>query len=105
MPEDRIAKVEIDDEGRFCIHPETKEFTHIYRAAMEVGWDGAGRFLFSPRLREGSYPTWFRQIVAAAIDECGVQLKLTPATEWINVSADIRSEIALSLADRLPKGG
>ena len=66
--------------GRLLVRPKVCTFPYIYRAAMEVGWDPDNRALFSPKPREWSYLRWFQQIVAAAADEYGVRLVVTPYT-------------------------
>lgn len=93
MITDQIRDVEIDADGRLRIRPAEQDLAHIWRAAMEVHWDPDTRTLYSPRPREWSYPRWFRQIVAAARDEYGVTLRLSPETQWLNVPLDIRAEI------------
>lgn len=93
MTEDSIAEVGIDDEGRLYVRPFEASFDLVYRAAMEVSWEGAKRWLLSPKPREWSYLDWFKQITEAAADEYGIRLRLTPATVWTNVPLPLRSEI------------
>ena len=94
MREDTIAEVGIDGNGRLYVQPTSTSFDHIYRAAMEVGWDMSKRRLFSPKPREWTYLDWFKQIVAAATDEYGTRLRLTPDTVWSDVPPALRAEIA-----------
>ena len=94
MTEDRIVSVEIDGDGKLCVTPATKDFALIYRAAMEVGWDPIRRCLISPQPREWSYSMWFRQILAAAADEYGVRLRLTPETIWTHIPDEVRLEMS-----------
>jgi hypothetical protein len=93
MLEDWITCVEIDPDGRLRVRPQTVDFSQIYRAAMEVNWEPASRTLYSPKPREWTYPMWFTQIVAAALDEYGVRLSLSVETNWVNVPGDVRTEI------------
>lgn len=93
MIRDEITEVEIDSEGRLRIRPLKENLPHIWRAAMEVHWDPASRTLYSPQPREWTYATWFQRLIAAAADECGVQLSLSPSTQWSNVPLALRSEI------------
>ena len=93
MASDRIVKIEIDDRGRLCVTPDSFAFEHIYRAAMEVHWDNDDRFLYSPKPREWSYEQWFGQIVDAAKDEYGCDLRITPETLWENVSSEIKEKL------------
>jgi Integron Cassette Protein Hfx_Cass5 len=88
-----IVEVRIDAEGKLVVRPQVSSFPFIYRAAMEVGWDPDNRTLFSPGPRELSYLQWFRQIVAAALDEYGVRLVITPQTAWADAPDALRAEI------------
>ena len=67
--------------------------TFVYRAGMEVGWDEAKGVLFGGVPREWSHQRWFQQILAAVAGECGVRLKLSPSTAWIDVPPEVRSTI------------
>jgi hypothetical protein len=93
MAQENIAEVGIDEAGRLYVRPTSTSFDYIYRAAMEVNWDAATRRLFSPKPREWPYVDWFKQIMAAAADEYGTALRVTPHTGWTNVPADLRAEI------------
>jgi hypothetical protein len=90
---DEIVEVRIDADGKLLVRPQVRTFPYIYRAAMQVGWDPDNRTLFSPKPREWSYLQWFRQIVAAASDEYGVRLVITPQTAWSDVPDALRAEI------------
>jgi hypothetical protein len=107
MTIDEIVEVRIDEGGRLLVRPQVGTFPHIYRAAMEVRWDSDNRALFSPKPREWSYLRWFQQIVAAAADEYGVRLIITPRTTWSDVPDALRAEIeaerAISLSRRTSK--
>jgi hypothetical protein len=93
MTIDKIAEVRIDGDGKLSVRPQVCVFPYIYRAAMEVQWDPDNRTLFSPKPSEWSYLHWFRQIVAAAADEYGVRLVITPQTTWSDVPDALRTEI------------
>ena len=94
MIDDPIDQVEIRDDGRLFVKPTTQNFSLIYRAALEVGWDPASRSLFGPKPREWTYPMWFGQILAAAETEYGVRLSLTSTTTWLNIPEELQAEIA-----------
>lgn len=100
MSSDFIARIEIDATGRLCVTPSSVTFDHIYRAAMEVHWDNDGRFLYSPKPREWSYADWFKQIVAAAKDEYGCDLKITNSTEWKEIPLDLKDQLLNIWAER-----
>ncbi|HVZ53300.1 MAG TPA: hypothetical protein VG986_15145 [Pseudolabrys sp.] len=97
MSEDTIAEVGIDESGRLFLRPTSISFDFIYRAAMEVNWDGTKRRLFAPEPGEWDYIDWFKQIVAAAANEYGITLKITVETIWTNVPAPIKAEIEVCL--------
>jgi hypothetical protein len=93
MTDDAIEKVEIRDDGRLFVKPASQNFSLIYRAASEVGWDTETRSLFSPKPRECTYPMWFGRILAAVATEYGVRLSLIPQTQWVNITDELQSEI------------
>jgi hypothetical protein len=82
---DEILEVKIGADGKLLVRPQVCTFPHVYRAAMEVGWDPDNRTLFSPKPREWSYLRWFQQIVSAVADEYGVRLAITSQTTWSDV--------------------
>lgn len=91
MQQDRIAEISVDREGRLCVRPESAQFPHIYREAMEVDWDPAARCLISPTPREWTYARWFQQILAAAGQQ-GFALVVDDSTTWTNADS-IKLEI------------
>lgn len=93
MKVEEIAEVGIDGEGRLYVKPVSYDFSHIYRAAMEVHWSPEGKFLHSPKPREWSYLKWYGQILDAAKSEYGVSLRVTENTRWAGVGDDLRNEI------------
>ena len=94
MIDGKIDQVEIRGDGRLFVKPATQDFSLIYKAALEVGWDPASRSLFGPQPREWTYPMWFGQILAAAETEYGVRLSLTAQTTWVNIPDQLQAEIA-----------
>jgi hypothetical protein len=88
---DQITEVGIDEQERLYVRPATATFPQIYREAREVHWDAAASRLHSPTPREWSYARWFRQIVEAA-DAYGQPLSLTPATIWVNLPDELKTE-------------
>lgn len=93
VTEDAISEVGISDEGGLYVRPASATFEYIWRAAMEVHWDPQRRRLFGPKPKEWTYVDWFKQIVAAAADEYGTQLRLTPQTAWANTPDAVRADI------------
>lgn len=99
MVEDMIAEIGIDDEERLYVRPTSTSFPHIYRAAMEVGWDDKTGRLFSPKPRKWTYVDWFSQIIAAASDEYGTRLNVVAGTVFVNIPDTLRTEIQSRCAD------
>jgi hypothetical protein len=90
---DNIAEIGIDSRKRLFIKPEKAIFTLIYRTATEVHWDEKMKALFSPEPNEWTYLDWYKQIISVAEIECNHKLQLTSATNWSNISADLRKQI------------
>jgi hypothetical protein len=93
----RVAEIRIDGVGRLLVVPELppgEDLGFIYRAAMEIAWDGSLHALASPAPRsEGwSHLDWFGQIVRAVADEYGASLVVGPGTKWL-VPEALRREI------------
>lgn len=91
--QDTIVEVGIDEEGRLYVRPSTLSFDLIYRAGMEVKWDGEKHRLFGSKPRDWTYADWFKQINVATTNEYDTVLCLTTETEWSNVPASVRAEI------------
>ena len=93
MKHEFVAAIEVDTAGRIHVTPAESEFPYIYREAMEVSWDASTKTLHSPVPREWTYTQWLLQIFAAAAEQ-GVKLVISPDTKWINVSDQLRFELA-----------
>ena len=90
---EEIAEIGIDGAERLYVKPVSHDFSHIYRAAMQVHWSPEGRFLYSPKPREWSYLKWYGQILGAAKSEYGVSLLVTENTNWVGVGDGLKDEI------------
>jgi hypothetical protein len=88
-----IAEIGIDGAERLYVKPVSYDFSHIYRAAMEVHWSPEGKFLYSPKPREWSYLKWYGQILGAAKSEYRVSLLVTENTRWVGIGDDLKNEI------------
>jgi hypothetical protein len=91
-----ISKVEIDAKGWLRLYPAGERYDHIYRAAAGIEWDRSGGFLHAEEPGKWSYPVYFGQIISAVASEYGDTLTISPATEWLNIPADIRAAIQAS---------
>lgn len=92
MHTDTIAAIGIDDQGRLWVKPDTATFPYIYREAMEVNWDAEHHYLYGPKPREWSHFDWYKQIISAARNR-GTDLRVGPATQWIEIDTDLRLAI------------
>lgn len=95
---DEIAEVGIDEQQRLYLQPSTLSFPLIYREAADVHWDAERRRLHSSPPRKWTYLQWFRHI----LNTVGPQreLRITPATKWVNVPLELRREIDEWLASK-----
>lgn len=65
----------------------------IYRAAAEIDWEPETMRYLSPRPELGPPLVHFTHIAAAASDELGWRLYVSPATRWMNVPQGLRDAI------------
>jgi len=94
MKRDNIQEIKIDETGRLCVTPSNGNFGQIFRSAMEIHWDTAGSFLYSPvNMKDWKYIDWYRQIVKAVKEEYGCLLIVTDETNWVDVPEDIEIQI------------
>ena len=91
----QIEEIGLDDQGRLFVRPSAAsadEFTQIYRAGMSIRWNGGLRALHAYESARWDAIDVYRRIFAAALDEYGIQLRVTPGTAWTRIPADIRKE-------------
>lgn len=98
MPEEAIAEVGIDKNGKLFVKPSQTSFDFIYRAGKEIGWDGTKRRLFSPTPNQRTYHQWFNQVLAAVVGEYGLVLRINSDTVWTNMPYDLKTEIEAAVA-------
>jgi len=72
---------------------ENEDFEYIYRTATGVRWLRSERCLAPYEVGDLTHGAWFREIIAAAANEYGVRLEITPDTVWREVPAEVRAEI------------
>ena len=92
MTTDSIAEVGIDEQQRIYVRPSTATFPYIYREAVDVHWEAKRHYLHSTQPREWTYLQWFQHIIGAAALQ-SYDLRLTSATTWSDVPAQLRTEI------------
>jgi hypothetical protein len=90
-----LSKVALDEKGWLRLYPAGESYERIYRAAAGVNWEAEG-FLHAREPGEWTYLTYFRQILSAVASEYGDHLKLSPATEWLQVPEELRRAIESS---------
>ena len=91
-----ISVIEIATTGELLLLLESKgnpQYQYIYREAVGVYWDAECGGFKSMEPLDWTYPEWFRHIRAAVLDALGVQLVLTPQTQWANVPAEVEARI------------
>lgn len=94
MRTDSIIEIGIHADNRLYIKPERERFDYIYRSAAEVHWDNKDKFLYSPtELKGWTYYDWFQHIIVIVKDECDCQLNITGATNWVNISNELKAQI------------
>ncbi len=84
-----ITKVEILPSNEISVTPITNWndfFQFIYRTATGVVWNDENQCFMSPIPREWSHFDWYANIVTSVISDMGVNLIITPTTEWLNIS-------------------
>jgi hypothetical protein len=91
-----ISVVEVDPAGTLRLRPNigtAENYEHIYRTALAVRWLREERMLTTISLHSWPQSRCFRQILEAVRSEYGQILKLTPDTQWVNVSSEDRTTI------------
>jgi hypothetical protein len=91
-----ISVVEVDPAGILRLRPNIRvdeNYEHIYRTASAVRWLREERMLTTVSLQGWPQSRCFRQILEAVRSEYGHILKLTPDTQWVNVSSEDRETI------------
>lgn len=96
MRDETLSEIGINSGGCVFVRPSVSDFQHIYRAAMEVHWDVANRWLSHPAPRSWTSVQWYRQILAAVTDEYGVRLYPDADTVLTNLPDDLHAEIEAS---------
>ena len=95
-----ILKVAVLNDGRTAVFPESKraDYQYVYREAAGVYWDQAmGCFVSTPP-QEWTPQKWYQQIIAVVRSGVGLQMVLTPDTEY--ESDEDRFEASIKLADQ-----
>jgi hypothetical protein len=99
-----ISEVGVDAGGRLFVRPIETRFDQIFRTAMGVDWDEQKQALIVREPGDWTLRRWFEQILSAAADEYGVELLLTPSTEWIAVPPKAQQDMRkASDSDRLTR--
>lgn len=97
MTKDSIAEIGIDGLGRLYVMPENEQFTMIWRSALEVHWDTANRYLYSPIPREWTYYQWYHHMIDVVKDEYGCLLFINSSSCWVNVPDELKNEITTNI--------
>ena len=95
-----VSKIEILGSGELSVTPSVNwnnMFQSIYRAASGVAWNEATNSFVTPKPKEWSYIDWYENLVASVVSEMGINLKIAPNTEWINVPNNVQKKILACL--------
>jgi hypothetical protein len=94
-----ILKVAVLDDGRTAVFPESRkaDYQYVYREAAGVYWDQKlGCFVSTPP-QEWTPQKWYQHILAIVRTGVGLQMLLTPETEY--EAAQEGFEASIKLAD------
>ncbi len=97
MNEVVVHTISIDEYNRLRVFVHGSEFsgyTHIYRDASGVEWDGDAKCLYSDVPRKLSHADWYEIIVKAVSLEYGESLVLGEQVNWENVPSETQEAIA-----------
>jgi len=104
MDTSRILKVAVLEDGRTAVFPESKKamYQYVYREAAGVYWEQElGCFVSTPP-GDWTPQQWYQHIVAIVRTGVGLQMVLTPETEYESKQEGF--EESIKLADReLPR--
>jgi hypothetical protein len=92
-----VSEIRINEFGELFVKPSVNPDNvcrFVYRAAMEVDWDEESQSFICPAPREWSYLDWYKQVLAAAVSEPGILLKVTNTTAWINIPRELQEQIS-----------
>jgi len=76
----------------YCNGPIDKSFQYIYRAGNGVSWNEELK-CFESELAPGKSVESFRRVLAAALGELGIVLKLGPRTVFSSFSSQEKTEL------------
>lgn len=91
-----IDEIGLDAEGHLFVRPvltRSEGFEYIYLAAHGVRWNGKSGTLHAAEPERWGAFRLYKQIIADAKDEYGVNLTLTPRTVWSGIPEALRGSI------------
>ena len=92
----QIEEIGLDEQGYLFVRPSAasaNEFSYIWRDASGIRWNAQLLAFFAAEPGRWAVSDLYKQIVAAAYREYGVQLRATPSTVWSRIPADQRTSI------------
>jgi len=95
METSRILKVAMLEDGRTAVFPESRKaiYQYVYREAAGVYWEQElGCFVSTPP-REWTPQKWYKHILAIVRTSVGLQMVLTPETEYESKKAGFEESI------------
>lgn len=95
-----IEEIGLDDQGYLFVRPSAAsadEFAYIDRAAMGIRWNTRLRALHAYEPARWTTTDLYRQVIAAVLDEYGIQLRPTPGTLLSRIPGDVGKAIETSV--------
>jgi hypothetical protein len=96
MEDIEITNIELLNTNELSVKPAVNwnnSFQFIYRTATGVIWNEKTQCFMSPIPKEWSHLDWYANIVTSVLSEMGVNLIITPNTNWLNMPEDLQNEI------------
>lgn len=96
MEREIISRVYVNEGGELFLSLESEGesiYQYIYRATAGVYWDNENHGFKSTPIQDWSIAKWFSQIVSVVKSELGVELQLSPKTNWQNIPQSDFTEI------------
>lgn len=100
MDTSRILKVAVLEDGRTAVFPESRKamYQYVYREAAGVYWEQESGCFVSTPPGDWTPQQWYQHIVTIVKTGVGLQMVLTPETEYDSKQEDF--EESIKVADR-----
>jgi len=102
-----IEEIGLDDQGHLFVRPSgasADEFAYVYRDGSGIRWNSHFRALHAADPARWAVTALYKQFIAAAHREYGVQLQRSPTTVWSGIPDDVRTAIEAEQTDATVSG-